>query len=55
MKLLIVILTLVNFALLVPRVTQPIYSITTTSEVDAEFAQFSGEGVSANALYISER
>lgn len=40
MKLLIVILTLVNFALLAPGVTQPIYSITIMSQVDAGFAQF---------------
>ena len=42
MKLLIVILTLVNFALLIPGVTQPIYSIVINSEVDAGFAQFDG-------------
>ncbi len=35
MKLLIVILTLVNFALLVPGVTQDIYSVTITTQVEA--------------------
>ena len=38
----VLVLTLVNFALLVPGVIQPIYSITITSQVDAGFAQFDG-------------
>ena len=38
----ILVLTLVNFVLLVPGVFQPIYSITITSQVDAGFAQFDG-------------
>ena len=43
MKSLIVLLTLVNFGLLVPGVSQPIYSVTITSEVDAGMVgQFEG-------------
>ena len=38
----VLLLTLVNFVLLVPGVVQPIYSITVTSHVDAGFAQFDG-------------
>ena len=42
MRVWVLILTLVNFVLLVPGVTQPIYSITITTQVDAGFAQFEG-------------
>ena len=42
MRVWVLILTLVNFVLLVPGVTQPIYSITITTQVDVGFAQFEG-------------
>ena len=43
MKLVIVLLTLVNFGLLVPGVSRPIYSVEITSEVDAGMVgQFEG-------------
>ena len=43
MKLVIVLLTLINFGLLVPGVVQPIYSLDITSTVDAGIAQFEGQ------------
>ena len=43
MKLVIVLLTLINFGLLVPGVVQPIFSIDITSTVDAGIAQFEGQ------------
>ena len=43
MKLVIVLLTLINFGLLVPGVVQPIYSLDITSTVDAGIAQFKGQ------------
>ena len=43
MKLVIVVLTLVNFGLLIPGVTQPIYSLDITSTVNAGVAQFEGQ------------
>ena len=43
MKRVIVLLTLINFALLIPGVIQPIYSIDITSTVDAGIAQFEGQ------------
>ena len=43
MKLVIVLLTLINFGLLVPGVVQPIHSIDIASTVDAGIAQFEGQ------------
>ena len=43
MKRVILLLTLVNFGLLIPGVIQPIYSIDITSTVDAGIAQFEGQ------------
>ena len=42
MKLTIVLLTLVNIGLLVPGVTQPIYSVAITSQVQAGVVEFDG-------------
>ena len=43
MKLVIVLLTLINFGLLVPGVVQPIFSIEITSTVDAGIVQLEGQ------------
>ena len=43
MKPVIVLLTLINFCLLIPGVVQPIYSIDITSTVDTGIAQFEGQ------------
>ena len=51
MKLVIVLLTLINFGLLVPGVVQPIYSLDITSTVDAGIATVRRPGVPKNALH----
>ena len=52
MKLVIVLLTLINFGLLIPGVVQPIYSIDITSTVDAGIAQFEGQVYKGRAPFL---